>query len=409
MEQERINIAALNAEAVIIDDCGYSVLGVLRGLSEKGIPTTLMCPYVFSPNRFSRFGKKLNCPAPEKEAEFIDSLVQYGKESHRRLVLFVANDPIALVISKYRGVLEKFYIFPMPPFEIMDKFINKKKFYRLLEEKNIPYPKTFYPGSLEGLGLIIKEVNFPCILKPVYSHEFRDFFVKCLKVESENELYGKFKLAMSRKIDALVQQIIPGGDIYTFYTYINREFTPLIICGYKKLRQLPVDFGIGTFCESFMDDELNRVGIELLQDMRYYGIAEIEFKRDPQDGIYKILDINVRVTKQNRLIAYSVFDAEYLAFFDSLGIAMEKKSRSIEGIKWICLWEDLLACFAPNGYIAQGKISIKEWLVSLKGRMVFACFSFKDILPFVIDSLRFILERFFFLKKRLLKGISSKR
>jgi predicted ATP-grasp superfamily ATP-dependent carboligase len=40
---------------------------------------------------------------------------------------------------------------------------------------------------------------------------------------------------------------------------------------------------------------------ELLRDLGYWGIADVEFKRDPRDGEFKLLDINPRVWLWHRL------------------------------------------------------------------------------------------------------------
>jgi len=39
---------------------------------------------------------------------------------------------------------------------------------------------------------------------------------------------------------------------------------------------------------------LTELAARFLKEINYYGLAEIEFKRDPRDGKYKLLDVNAR-------------------------------------------------------------------------------------------------------------------
>ena len=40
--------------------------------------------------------------------------------------------------------------------------------------------------------------------------------------------------------------------------------------------------------------ELEQYGSVLLKEIGYYGLSEVEFKKDPRDGRYKLLEINAR-------------------------------------------------------------------------------------------------------------------
>jgi hypothetical protein len=48
----------------------------------------------------------------------------------------------------------------------------------------------------------------------------------------------------------------------------------------RKLRQYPVDFGVGTLMESVAEPELAALGLRFFNAMGWRGPGSIEFKRD---------------------------------------------------------------------------------------------------------------------------------
>ena len=57
-----------------------------------------------------------------------------------------------------------------------------------------------------------------------------------------------------------------------------------------------MDFGrFSTYVETIDQPEIDGPARQLLKAIRYTGVVEVEFKRDPRDGCCKLLDINPRV------------------------------------------------------------------------------------------------------------------
>ena len=41
------------------------------------------------------------------------------------------------------------------------------------------------------------------------------------------------------------------------------------------------------------EPEVEPLGFRLLKSMGYHGIASVEFKRDPRDGQFKLMEVNM--------------------------------------------------------------------------------------------------------------------
>ena len=96
-------------------------------------------------------------------------------------------------------------------------------------------------------------------------------------------------------------------------------------------------------------------GLTLLREMGYCGLADVEFKRDPRDGSYKLLEINVRCATQVGLAIDLGIDFPFIAYRDALGQVFDPVMDYDEGRYWIDLGQDFgsfLRSEAPLGWAA---------------------------------------------------------
>jgi predicted ATP-grasp superfamily ATP-dependent carboligase len=168
-----------------------------------------------------------------------------------KYVLIPTSDAEVLAFSKYKKELERYYLLPVPDFEVVQQLVNKRKFYQLCEQLSIPCPKTYFPADLSELKSIGQEIGYPYIIKPSYMHLFTaEFKSKCFVINSSQDLDQAVRRLENKDLDVVIQDIIPGKELYSLSTYFNKEAEPLAVCGYDKLRQYPPDFGIGTLWKS---------------------------------------------------------------------------------------------------------------------------------------------------------------
>jgi D-aspartate ligase len=107
----------------------------------------------------------------------------------------------------------------------------------------------------------------------------------------------------------------------------------------------------------------------------------MEYKRDPRDGQYKLLDVNARTWGYHTLGPQAGVDFPYLLFTDQLGEPAEP-CRARAGVRWIHLLTDL-----PVGAmeILSGRLTWQEYVASLRGCHTEAVFSREDPLPGLVE------------------------
>jgi predicted ATP-grasp superfamily ATP-dependent carboligase len=111
--------------------------------------------------------------------------------------------------------------------------------------------------------------------------------------------------------------------------------------------------------------------------------VEIEYKLDPRDHQYKLLDFNARTWGYNSIGARAGVDLNYMLYADQVGQAITR-CRGESGVAWMRLVTDLPAAVMAS---LAGDVSLKSYLQSLMACNVEAVFSHDDPLPGVVELL----------------------
>ncbi|MBA4367695.1 MAG: hypothetical protein C0403_08660 [Desulfobacterium sp.] len=382
-------------ESVILSGIhNVNALGVARGLRRKGIPVILLDVDSHSMVRYSRFvSRRFPCPNPvDSEKGFIDALIELGRSLDHRPVFIPTGDAEVLALAKHKEALLPYYRMPVASFDTIDLLVNKKRFFQDVISRNIPCPRTYFPETIDEMREMATDIGYPLIIKSAYSHQFiQKFHKKVFVIHSPSELETVIGLVNGAHQDFFLQEIIPGNTLYLFYAYFNRQSVPLGICGYDKVRQFPKDFGIGTICRSTNRSQPIHAAVEYLQNIGYYGLAEPEFKLDPRDDQYKLIEINTRAVTMTLLAKACGVHLEYLAYQDLIWGNIESLGPATEGILWI---DEITELHYQLSRIRRGLFSFSELREMSKGKKVFACAVWDDPVPFIIGLARFFYERF---------------
>ena len=146
----------------------------------------------------------------------------------------------------------------------------------------------------------------------------------------------------------------------------------------QRWRQHPPEFGrAATFVESVELPIVEELTLKFLRAINYYGLAEVEFKLDPRDGKYKLLDVNARTWGFHALGTPAGVDFSYLLYADQVGDPVAT-CRGRSGVGWIRMVTDLPTSF---GDIFAGRLTPKAYLRSLRDFKIESVFSSEDIVP----------------------------
>ena len=273
----------------------------------------------------------------------------------------------------------------------MSLFIEKEKTYQLAAECRVPHPKTYSPVNIQELREIEPNITYPCILKPVRSHEFALIFDrKNFKINEASELLEKFKLCLEADQMVLVQEIIPGPDIniYKMHTYMNSQGQLVGKFFMRKLRSNPHPFGVSRVVVSEKPNIEVEESVKALFASADYagGFYSIEFKKDLRDNKLKLIEVNTRMPRINWLATSCGINFPWLIYMD----LMENQQIDIEEYKdnfyWIDEYADVFNAIFRH---RQENIKFSDYLKPYLSRnKTFALFSPSDPLPFIRQFLR---------------------
>jgi predicted ATP-grasp superfamily ATP-dependent carboligase len=360
---------------------GCQGLGIARSLGRRGVPVCLVDDEI-SMARASRFIRDtFRVRDLRTEQALLDALAQArGRLCLSGWVLYPTREENVASIAASRDVLRREFRVPTPGLAAIRHAWDKREVYGLAERLSIPVPRTWFPGSEEELAAI--EVIGPVVLKPaIKEHFFYTTGVKAWRADTAAELLAVFRRAakIMPASEVIVQEMIPGGGEQQYaYCAFFRAGRAVASMTVRRRRQHPSDFGISsTYVETISLPELAEPSCRFLAAIDYYGLVELEYKRDPRDGICKLLDVNARTWAYHSVGGPAGVDFPYLLFRDQIGAPVEE-THARPGVRWIRLSTDV-----PNAVrdIWAGRLRPGEYLRSLRGVRTEAVFSVDDPLP----------------------------
>jgi predicted ATP-grasp superfamily ATP-dependent carboligase len=295
-------------------------------------------------------------------------------------VLFPTRDEQVAAFARYRDELVTRFRVPTPGWEAVRRAWDKRQTYEQAQALSVPIPSTWFPET--EAELLDIPTDRPLVVKPaIKEHFFYDTGVKAWRVEGREELIRRFREAAALVDDGevIVQEMVPGDGSNQFsYCALFKDGRGLAEMTVCRRRQHPSDFGrASTYVESVLCPEVAEPSRRFLEAIGYYGLVEMEYKRDPVDGRYKLLDVNARTWGYHSLGPVAGVDFPSLLMRDQLGEALTPVEAR-PGVRWIRLATDV-----PNAVVdvRAGRIGLAEYLRSLRGIHTEAVFSWRDPLP----------------------------
>jgi D-aspartate ligase len=362
-------------------------LGVARSLGRRGIPVYLIDDQ-HCISSYSRYAKRVvRVDNILDERRTVDAVLEVGRRFNLRdWVLYPTRDETVAAFSRYRDELASFFRVTTGEWGSVQWAWDKKNTYELAANLDIPCPKTFNPRSAEELPSLYSRL--PLAIKPAVKENF--FYATGAKAwradtpEQLNELYARATQQIKPE-EILIQEIIPGdGREQYSYCAFARNGRPHSTLTARRARQHPREFGrAATYVETVEAPMIEELSERFLEAIQYHGLVEIEYKRDPRDGEYKLLDVNARAWGFHSIGSACGVDFPYLVYADQLGIPVEPVHGQ-PGVGWLRLLTDIPTALSD---IAYGSLTWGAYLRSLRAARVEAVFSWRDPFPAVAEML----------------------
>ena len=322
--------------AVVVDAGWVNGLAAIRSLGRAGAPVVAVDPARSALGFRSRYAFPLKCPDPvEDEEGFVELLRDLGDALGRPAPIFPTHDPPLNAIARNRETLGERFLYPFPAWEALERIQRKRFQLEQAEAVGVPVPRTVHPASAAEALAAGAELGYPLLVKPSEPVAFkRRFRRQAFRCETAAELERAY--ADAEPHAPMVQELVPGGDdeLYTLGSYLAADGEPLALFSGRKLRQTPPGVGTCRVGEAVWVEEVVELGLRLLRALRFHGVSQVEFKRDPRDGLYRLMEVNPRLWQWHGLAAACGVDIPRIAYWDLLGARLPPVRMDGAGKRW---------------------------------------------------------------------------
>lgn len=360
-----------------------NALSVARSIGRLGAAVyALNAPGAFV--GYSRYCRQIEVTPPPGQSE-VDAWAQFllgsASDSLRgSIILACGDDGIELLLKHREALLRKYTLDEANP-AASRMMLNKLATYQAAVEAGVPTPRFWIADSPEQLEEVRGQLVFPLIVKPLLSHVFEASSGKKLVIAERFEQVAAAVDAITQTgVGCVLMEMIPGPDdrLCSYFTYLDENSQPLFHFTKRIIRRYPVL--MGTACYHITDwiPELAELGPRLFKHVGLRGLANVEFKFDPRDGQYKLIECNARFTASDCLVSAAGVD---LGAFVYNRLTGRPNARIVSFHTGLRLW-DPARDFQCGRFLArQGKLRFGQWLSSVLHRQTFAYFTWSDPLP----------------------------
>lgn len=358
-----------NVPVVVIYRGGYGAVAIARTLGRLGVPVYLVAQEgVFTPVSWSRYWRsRTRWDFSRTEDESVAFLLDVGarlQHTHgARPLLLTLADWVAIFIERNSHLLQEQFVFPQPVRPVIRSLANKWEMHRLANEHGIPTPTTACPVSLVDVEEWLETSRFPIVMKAA------DPFLAdppAMRITySRRELMAEVNRDAARgPLNFVLQEYIPG-DVDTVWMcngYFGRRPEHTVTFTGKKLRQVSPT-GIASLAVCLPNETVAAQTRDLMEGVGYQGCVGIGYRYDSRDGLYKLLDVNARVSGIFRLFAgTNEMDVVRVCYLDLTG--QRAPETALEGGRKWMLEDDVIAALGAG---RNGRHSLSEWMRSLRG------------------------------------------
>jgi len=366
----------MSAQVLITDGHWRKSLAAVRALGKMGLRVTVGESSRIMTAAFSRYCDRVVVyPSPLiKPSEFLTFLSQKLSGENYQMLLPMEEETMVLISQHHADFSQKTYV-PIVSYEKLQVARRKDKILRLAEKLGIPIPRTWYVENLSQLDRLKMSLPYPVVIKPKISSGA----IGISYPKNPEELMEQYKTVHQSFPYPLIQERIPHEGSGFGASFLLDEMGKVRASFvHKRLREYPVTGGASTLRESVRRDDIRDMALALLKGLNWFGVAMVEFKVDPRDGIPKLMEVNPRFWGSLSLAIEAGVNFPYLLYLMSRG----EKFKPVEHYqigkrcRWLLPGDILHFIHNPR----RGNLT-PQFFRFWDGKTAYDIFSLKDPLP----------------------------
>lgn len=375
--QENI-LKEINKDAVVLLMGSLGSVAVCRNLMSKGVSVIGI-----SKRKYLLKTKMSYSISISDNNEILPILQKITSYLKNKPIIFTDSDEYVDFLLFNIKTLKANYTIPYcSDIERTKTLMNKNQLSKFAKGIGIDIPKTIHISTESDLEKYINEIEFPILVKPLRSvSQIKKKAVLCNDLYEVNNIIREF---FKYGVSVILQEYIPGGvdNQFCITTYRNEAGKIHIGNIVKKIRQYPIDFGMGSCHLTCLNEEVIDLTEKILTCSDYVGVSMIEFKYSPKHNKFYLIEVNCRFPIEmqiNNIINKDFIYNIYLDLFNyrdlqKKDVEFEVYKKQKKDVVWIYSSYDIRACIKYNIIFFIEHIKyLKEY------KICWAVFSFDDI------------------------------
>ena len=264
-------------------------LAVVRSLGKAGhtvhVSDDLNGP-ISSYSKYCSGFLKIVSPS-ENPTRFISTLADYARQNRIQLMIPM-DDPECDLLTEQAHHLPSDLKVAMPDREAYSTARDKWKTVLLAREMGIPVPHSELIGSFEQVPELRKHLGTPFIVKPRMGSGSRGVIL----VREESDA-NSIQQTIDRFGAMIAQEFIPrresiGVSCLAHHGELRALFT------HRRLLEFPESGGPSIIRESFRHAIAEKYAVQLMERLKWHGVAMVEFRIDDRTGDPVLMEVNPR-------------------------------------------------------------------------------------------------------------------
>ncbi|MGH3931855.1 MAG: hypothetical protein ACRDTF_17985, partial [Pseudonocardiaceae bacterium] len=342
-----------------------------------------------APAARSRYLKGRWRPASDDVEPLQQGLVTLAERIGQRSVLIPTDDAAAIFLAEHGAPLRQWFQFSDPPSDLPRRLAGRYTLHQLSRELGVPSVLAELPSSLGEAEAFADLVGFPLIAKLATPWLANNGTARpnTSVLRTRDDLSRIFQTDAAPENALMLQEYIPRcpSQDYFFHGYCDaRSRCAPGFVGITE-RSYPAHAGLTSLGRWVDNAALHEQSTDLVARLGFQGLLDLEYRWDPRDDQYKLMNFSPRLGAQFRLFSDGAgIDVVVASHLDLTGRPISAGSP-LTGRRFLVENYDPVAAL---GYRRSGELSLLSWVMSLRLVDEVAWFARDDLAPFGLMCLR---------------------
>jgi predicted ATP-grasp superfamily ATP-dependent carboligase len=368
-------------------------VNLVRCLGLAGIPAVVASSDPSEPAFASRHCRATAVIPPFERRNAVNRLIGVGERlrdgAGRRVPLMCGSDDGLKLVYANRARLQRHFLLLLNDAPIAEALLDKARFQALAAQRGLPVPREY---QWEGSGATsLAHAATEVLVKPTSKIDWHGspLHGRLFPDGGKARVFASGAEAMADPAVALFrgqlafQEFIPGDDrsLWSFHGFADEKGEVLACFVGRKIRTDPPITGESAFIELAHDESLEALGRDIAARLPLKGPFKMDFKRDPRDGRWLLLEINARYNLWHYLGAANGVNLMRVAYDYLVERKRPEPMAARRTHRWVWLEADWRAFRSLH---ARGELSAPRWVASLAfSRHVCNLFAWHDPGPWL--------------------------